>query len=194
MGYEEALRLIEEAKETGATRLDLIGQGLTELPPQLFELTNLSKLFLNDNQLTSLPSQIVQLSKLKTLWLHRNLLTALPPEVVQLTSLRNFRPYGNPLSSPPFEIATQGIEAIRKYFADLEGEKKELAEVKVVLVGEGASGKTSLTRLLRNERFNKNEPMTHGIRIKPWKTAGQDREIRCKLWDFGGQEIMHATH
>ncbi|CAK8712238.1 hypothetical protein GMJAKD_01485 [Candidatus Electrothrix aarhusensis] len=38
MGYEEALRLIEEAKETGATELTLSGNRLTELPPELFQL------------------------------------------------------------------------------------------------------------------------------------------------------------
>lgn len=171
MGYEEALRLVQQAAETKAIGLDLSRQGLIELPPELSRLTNLIGLNLRGNQLSSLPSKIVQLPKLERLMLE-----------------------GNPLISPPPEIAAQGIRAIRKYFTDLEGEQKELAEAKVILVGEGASGKTSLTRLLRNEPFNKNEAMTHGIRIKSWKTAGQDREIRCKLWDFGGQEIMQATH
>lgn len=36
---ELALKLIREAKETRATRLDLGNCGLTELPKELFELT-----------------------------------------------------------------------------------------------------------------------------------------------------------
>jgi GTPase SAR1 family protein len=79
----------------------------------------------------------------------------------------------------------QGIEAIREYFAEAEGETKEAAEVKVILVGEGASGKTSLVKQLHGERF---------IRIKRWKLACSGRELCCNLWDFGGQEIMQATH
>jgi small GTP-binding protein len=69
-----------------------------------------------------------------------------------------------------------------------------LAEVKVILVGEGASGKTSLTRCLKGEPFDKHEETTHGIRIEELTLAGASRSIRCKLWDFGGQEIMQATH
>jgi hypothetical protein len=34
----------------------------------------------------------------------------------------------------------------------------------------------------------------HGIRIKDWRIDTGDQELRCNLWDFGGQDIMHATH
>jgi hypothetical protein len=193
-GYEEALRLIEWATETGATELDLGYEGLTELPPELFKLTNLTWLNLYNNQLAALPLELFQLEQLTTLNFSNNDLTSLPPEIVRLTNLRELLLRGNPLVSPPIEIAEEGIEAIREYFAEVEGETKEAAEVKVILVGEGASGKTSLTRCLRGEQFNKHEPTTHGIRIKRWQLACSCRDLRCNLWDFGGQEIMHATH
>jgi len=45
MGKAEALSLIKEAAETGATRLDLRWQDLTELPPELFELKQLTTLW-----------------------------------------------------------------------------------------------------------------------------------------------------
>ncbi|CAK8723529.1 MAG: Leucine Rich repeat-containing protein [Candidatus Electronema aureum] len=93
MSKEEALQLIKEAAETGATELEFWRLGLTSLPPELFQLTNLT---LGDNQLTSLPPEIVQLTKLEELWLD-----------------------DNPLTSPPYELAKQGIEAIREYFASL---------------------------------------------------------------------------
>ncbi|MCI5220139.1 MAG: hypothetical protein D3914_13365 [Candidatus Electrothrix sp. LOE2] len=86
------------------------------------------------------------------------------------------------------------MSAIREYFASAEEGTRTVAEVKVILVGEGASGKTSLTRCLREERFNAHEETTHGIRIKPWQLDTGDQSLRCNLWDFGGQEIMHATH
>ena len=44
---ELALKLIREAKESRATRLDLGNCGLTELPEALFELTWLEELFLS---------------------------------------------------------------------------------------------------------------------------------------------------
>ncbi|MCI5224981.1 MAG: GTPase, partial [Candidatus Electrothrix sp. AR4] len=191
MGYDEALRLIEEAAETGAAELDLSGYDLTELPPELFCLTNLTRLHLNNNQLTSLPPEIGQLSKLKGIWLRGTLLTFLTPEIIQCTNLRTIGLGHTPLTSPPYELAVQGIKAIREYFASAEEGTKTVSEVKVILVGEGASGKTSLTRCLREERFNEHEETTHGIRIKPWQLDTGDQDLRCNLWDFGGQEIMH---
>ena len=127
--------------------------------------------------------------------LDNNQLTSLPPEIGQLTQVTKYLCLqGNPLTSPPYELAVQGIYAIREYFASAEEGTRTVAEVKVILVGEGASGKTSLTRCLREENFNQNEETTHGIRIKPWQLETGDQSLRCNLWDFGGQEIMHATH
>jgi small GTP-binding protein len=101
---------------------------------------------------------------------------------------------GNPLESPPPEIVKKGIVAIRSYFKSLEGEKKALNEVKVLLVGDGGAGKTSLVKQLLGEDFDKHEPQTHGINIRDWKVEDGDKSISVHFWDFGGQEIMHATH
>ena len=185
---------IEEARETGRSKLSLRVQGLTELPSELFQITDLKVLDLRGNQLSSLPPELFQLNSLTRLYLSFNQLTSLPPQISQMSNLRELYLHNNPLTSPPIEIAEQGIEAIRSYFASLEGESRLLAEVKVILVGEGASGKTSLTRCLRGEQFSAKEETTHGIRIKQWRINEETRPIRCNLWDFGGQEIMHATH
>jgi internalin A len=171
MSKEEALRRIKEAAETGATSINLMRQGLTEVPQDVFQLAKLKRLYLRYNRLSSLPPEIVNLPKLKELHLG-----------------------GNPLVSPPLEIVEHGLKAIREYFAEVEGETKEVAEVKVILVGEGASGKTSLVKQLHGARFDPHEATTHGIRIKQWQPASSCQQIRCNLWDFGGQEIMHATH
>jgi hypothetical protein len=179
------------------TKLKLLHLGsnqLSSLPPEIFQLTNLTELVLFNNQLSCIPSEIARLTNLKGLILDGNDLSSLPPELVQLPRLSRFKVYRNPLVNPPVELAEQGIEAVREYFAAAEEGTKELAEVKIILVGEGASGKTSLTRLLCAERFNLQEPMTHGIRINEWTATSRSRNIRCKLWDFGGQEIMQATH
>jgi small GTP-binding protein len=96
----------------------------------------------------------------------------------------------NPLESPPLDIASKGIEAIRSYFKSLEGEKRALNEVKVLLVGDGGAGKTSLVKQVLCEEFDRHEPQTHGINLRDWKVE----DIHVHFWDFGGQEIMHATH
>jgi len=176
------------------TTLDLGFNQLTSLSSELFQLKNLTELYLSFNQLTSIPPELFQLKNLTTLHLNSNQLTSLPPQIVELTKLERLDLSDNPLISPPLEIANRDIEAIRSYFTDLKGGSRLLAEVKVILVGEGASGKTSLTRCLRGERFNPKEETTHGIRITKWQINGATWPIRCNLWDFGGQEIMRATH
>jgi internalin A len=217
MTNEELLKVIEEAKASGVTRLNLNGKGLAALPIELFQLTNLKALNLNSNQLTilppaisrlvnltelnlsfnnltKLPQEIYQLSKLTTLDLYENHIASLPSEICQLTKLGYLELDGNPLISPPIEIAQQGINAIRQYFTELEKGKQPLNEAKIILIGDGAAGKTSLTKRLISNEFDPLEPVTHGIRITPWPVESGGRQIKANIWDFGGQEIMHATH
>jgi internalin A len=66
--------------------------------------------------------------------------------------------------------------------------------VKVLLVGDGAAGKTSLVKRLLDQDFDKNESQTHGININTMEITQNNTIIKIRLWDFGGQEIMHATH
>ena len=80
----------------------------------------------------------------------------------------------------------------------MDEQSQILNEVKVLLVGEGSAGKTSLAKRVLGEAFDPHESTTHGIRLKNWQvqTADNtaDKTIKVNLWDFGGQEIMHATH
>ncbi|MCI5158738.1 MAG: GTP-binding protein, partial [Candidatus Electrothrix sp. AUS1_2] len=218
MTDEELLRVIEEAKASGATRLDLSNKGLTSLPSELFQLTSLTELNLRGNNLINLPAQICQLisltklvirfnklsslpieiSQLKSLvWLNLsgNNLTILPSEIFQLPKLKVLYLDGNPLTSPPIEIAEQGIKVTRQYLASLQQEERPLNQVKLLLIGEGAAGKTSLVKQLLNEDFDPDEDTTHGINIRNWKVEENgDTPMRVNIWDFGGQEIMRATH
>ena len=54
-----------------------------------------------------------------------------------------------------------------------------------------------MNRLVDN-RFDPDEKKTEGINITRWQIPGKDDpgagNIRLNIWDFGGQEIMHATH
>lgn len=100
---------------------------------------------------------------------------------------------GNPLVVPPPEIIQSGNEAILT-FLNNSLEKLYLNEVKVILVGEGASGKTSLVKQLLKQTFDKKESQTHGIKINKHHFKYQNQNLIVHFWDFGGQEIMHATH
>jgi Leucine-rich repeat (LRR) protein len=67
--------------------LDLSNKQLTELPPEITQLTELQHLDLRGNQLKALPLDIGPLTALRHLNLRANEITTLPPEIEQLTAL-----------------------------------------------------------------------------------------------------------
>lgn len=181
-------------KLTNLTELDLSYNELNILPPKICQLAKLVQLELNNNQINILPLEICRLIKLEKLNLNYNQLTALPPEICQLTKLEKVNLSYNWFISPPREITEKGIENIRQYFSSLQAGVTPLHEVKILLVGDGAAGKTSLVKQLLDEVFDKDEDTTHGINIRGWDVEAGGTPIKVNIWDFGGQEIMHATH
>jgi Leucine-rich repeat (LRR) protein len=165
MKKDEVLRVIAEAVGNKQIELNLSGNQLERLPEGIVELKNLTTLNLSVNQLERLPAEIGELKNLTTLFLSANQLKTLPAEIVELKNLTTLDLSENPLESPPPEIAKRGIEAIRSYFKSLEVERRALNEVKVLLVGDGGAGKTSLVKQLLGEEFDKHELQTHGINI-----------------------------
>ena len=73
-------------------------------------------------------------------------------------------------------------------------ERGRLNEGKLILVGRGEVGKTSLVRRLVENDFRGDESKTQGINITTWLLREGSDTLRLNVWDFGGQEIMHATH
>nr|MDZ8046469.1 COR domain-containing protein [Nostoc sp. DedQUE02] len=169
---------------------------LSNLPPEFTQLFNLTELSLHNNQLSSLPSEICQLSNLKLLFLHNNQLSNLPPEFSQLSNLAELS-LSNNTQSPPPEIVAQGTQAILVYLQKQLNSSQRQWISKLLVVGEGGVGKTSLLRALHGEEFDINESTTHGIEIKSLKLTHPtqaDVTMLLNTWDFGGQEIYHATH
>jgi internalin A len=183
--------------------LELHSNKITSLPAEIGNLTNLRTLDLRGNELESLPAEIGNLTNLETLDLGGNELESLPLEICRLTNLETLDLRGNNLPIPPEILGKSGWgrepgnpAAILSYYSDLlsSQQKKSLNEVKVILVGQGDVGKTSLIKCLKGETFDPRERITHGIKIHQWQVPVNSQEIRLNLWDFGGQEIMHATH
>ncbi len=186
------------------TNLGLADNQLTDISV-LQGLSNLTDLVLSENRLTDI-SVLQGLKNLTSLDLRENKIKKLPEAIVDLgmeidvdvrtavLGKKGIYLYGNPLETPPPEIIRKGKKAIKAYFKSLEKGKLPLNEVKVLLVGDGGAGKTSLVKRLLGKRFNKKEAKTHGIDINQWEVKQQKTFIKTHLWDFGGQEIMHATH
>jgi len=69
---KKVLKKIKKAFQSGKPRLDLSGNELTTLPPEIGLLTSLTTLYLSENELTMLPPEIGQLTGLTTLYLSNN--------------------------------------------------------------------------------------------------------------------------
>jgi Leucine-rich repeat (LRR) protein/GTPase SAR1 family protein len=186
----------EIAQLTSLQMLTLDGNQLTALPPEIAQLTSLQTLQLNSNQLTALPPEIAQLTSLQQLMLNSNQLTALPPEIaVRLDDGLILNLDGNPLAEPLPELMEQGLGAVAIYLRSLRDGIAQY-EAKVLLVGEGNVGKTSLSAALRGDAFVERRSFTHGIEIRPLVLPhpGQGVDMTVRLWDFGGQEVYRVTH
>jgi internalin A len=99
---------------------------------------------------------------------------------------------GNPLSKAILDAYNKDINGFLEYLRSIQKPEKVLPlnECKVIFVGLGSSGKTSLMRRLYDNSYQKGEPETHGIN-KLNKKIG---DIRVNFWDFGGQYIQHSLH
>src|SRR5271166_53748 len=196
----------EIVKLTSLQSLDLRNNQLSSLPPEIVKLTSLQSLDLSFNQLSSLPPEIVKLTSLQSLSLGYNQLSSLPQEIVKLEQLKTIDLRGNPIPIPPEILGPKqpleqsgDIDTILDfYFRTVNLEETEpLYEAKLLLVGEGGAGKTSLANKVQDEHYqlNPNEPSTEGINVIRWDFAQPNNQtFRVNIWDFGGQEIYHTTH
>ncbi|HEV7401417.1 MAG TPA: COR domain-containing protein [Chthoniobacteraceae bacterium] len=69
-----------------------------------------------------------------------------------------------------------------------------MKEVRVLFVGRGRVGKTSVLKVLRGETLAPTEPETPGITVLPLGLQCPKGTATGHAWDFGGQEFLHGTH
>jgi internalin A len=189
---------------TSLQSLYLINNQLSSLPTEIGGLTSLQSLYLINNQLSSLPAEICRLQALETFNIGNNYLTSLPIEIKQLSQLKKLDLRGNPIPIPPEILGSSWTDLgqpsiiLNFYFRVQAPDNSEpLYEAKLLIVGEGEVGKTSLAKKIQDEFYElqSDEKSTHGIDIIRWyfeQPNGQ--KFRVNIWDFGGQEIYHQTH
>jgi internalin A len=173
----------------GLTHLSLANNNITDLTP-LRGIKHLKKLNVRDNRIERLPPDI-------TSWW-----PGMEIKWEEKYYIEGLNLYGTPLIAPPEEIVQQGTAAVKNYFVQIEGASVLFLESKLLLVGSGDVGKTSLMKKLKDHDFvvePGKEDTTRGIDIQPWQLLcpfpdGLSRDVNIHFWDFGGQDILHATH
>jgi len=184
------------------SHLILDNNQLREIPIELCHSQKLYQLGLSGNKLQEVPAEIGRLRQLSILELGYNQLRELPVALGGCKKLTRLFLHGNPSLGIPAEILGPSWEEgedqpaspsdiLDYYFRP----KRPLLEAKLILVGRGAVGKTSLVNRLIHGTFDQVKK-TEGIKITRWDVPlpnSQD-QAHLNVWDFGGQEIMHATH
>lgn len=214
--------------------LKLFANKLTALPSEIGKLRKLTVLDVSENRLEVLPNEIGQLTDLMVLNLSQNNLKSLPVEIQKLYNLKQLDLRKNPLPIPPEILErVNDPESILNYYFQVTGTNpniresevnkpdeaerigssfdfnevtvgKPLNQIKLLFVGQGSVGKTSLVLRILHRAFDQNQTKTEGISINQW-TINDGRQtvssiadgssfVKLNIWDFGGQEIMHATH
>lgn len=198
------------------TALNLNGMGLREVPAWVRRLMGLEELILDKNPLSVLPDWLGDMPQLHTLSLRNLRLMAFPESLLKLnatflsdSSQRIFsdglyiRIDDTELSIQPVALFDQSRDAspnrqvsrrlIENYFAE---PKVPIREAKVIFLGDGKVGKTyTIQRLLHDCRRGEYPTQeTHGILIEELKAVRNGQTYRVRVWDFGGQDIMHEMH
>ncbi|MBV9011064.1 MAG: hypothetical protein JO272_03260 [Pseudonocardiales bacterium] len=134
-------------------------------------------------------------------WLQRldlsgNLIANLPPELGKLPDTVSLKLDGNPLREPLPELYERGVQPLLAYLRGLTAGATARYEAKLILVGEGNVGKSSLVASLQGQEFVEERPTTHGIHISRLRVPNPDNDgfITLNTWDFGGQEVYRVTH
>jgi GTPase SAR1 family protein len=161
-------------------RIDLSGTAITSLPPlsaslDHVDLTGLRGRGLGTTELWPRKAD-AERPRPRTLYLHRSGLLVPPVaeqgEDAEDNVARSFRGFHEDI--------------------DLVG-RVESRRCKILLVGNGNAGKTTLAYVLRGLDPDHGEGSTHGIRFYPYVDPG-DPGTKRLMWDFGGQEIYHNAH
>ncbi|KPM35428.1 Glucose-repressible alcohol dehydrogenase transcriptional effector [Neonectria ditissima] len=86
--------------------MDMSGQGLRNLAPELFKYQFLNELYIASNKLTRLPKEIGELRQLRHLDASYNQISELPPELGMCTYLKQLLLFNNNIQELPFELGS----------------------------------------------------------------------------------------
>ena len=187
---------------TQLTQLYLWGNQISDLNP-LQHLTQLIQLNLRWNKISDLvPLQ--HSTQLTQLHLGGNKVTEITLDFLNcFPELTELQLDGNPIQNVPRELFgkqdTNVLTELRHYLEGVAKASSQVYQAKIILIGNGRVGKTCLVKRWLDNTFNPAEPSTHAIQLRRHELTTLARtkrfsNIQLNIWDFGGQDIYHATH
>jgi internalin A len=180
---------------TQLQQLDISETQVSDLTP-LKGLMQLQQLYVYSNQVSDL-TPLKDLMQLQQLYVYSNQVSDLMP-LKALTQLKQLCVQDCSIQYIPKEIYDQldCAEDLFAYWQDLDQSQTQInQQLKIMFLGNGCVGKTTLLHWFLDNKFkdlSHEDARTHGIFIKPYKFPNS--ETLAHFWDFGGQEVYHATH
>jgi len=102
----------------------------------------------------------------------------------------------NPLEYPPVSVIELGPEVVKNYYEmSEEYGHAPLSEGRVIFVGDGSSGKSSIIEKVLYNTFEKGREQTNGIRIEHMhlQHPNDQRDLIFHLWDWRSGNTTRRT-
>ncbi|XP_060603950.1 leucine-rich repeat serine/threonine-protein kinase 2-like [Ruditapes philippinarum] len=172
--------------------------------------SKLEKLHVSHNKLKLLPKEIGQFTSLTSLdFSHNKDITSLPDELGRCSKI-----YEMPIDGLDLDmsrvITARRVKDIISYLHNRLKKAQRYYRMKLMVVGYGGRGKTTLLKTLMKEKVKKKENRpTVGVVVKDWVYTMFDRRVSddgirlfnarkvhvtLNTWDFAGQEDFYSTH
>jgi len=160
-----------------------------EIPNELSKFKNLKELYFSSNELYEFPESILELTNLEVLDLSYNYIERIPESLVGLKKLRVLKLESNPIFNLNEISSLKPQQLILALLSTQNQAKRNLNEAKVLVLGHGGVGKTSLVNCIVDKKIDTTS--TFGIEIGSHVLSNK---VKINIWDFAGQEITHQMH
>lgn len=188
-------------------KLNYAHREIDKVPGEIFTTPNVTDISFAYTNITHIPERIGQLDALKCIYLTGLRLDTFPRSLLEKFEIHydDFHDHHGIIGGSrivvddiPPEIFRQGNQAIKRHYAQLYAEKSsgvdfKLNEAKVIVLGSGNAGKTSVIKALTNLPYDPKEPATIGLDIKQRTIQIGKNDFILNIWDFGGQSVYQAT-
>ncbi|KAH3761120.1 leucine-rich repeat-containing protein [Pelomyxa schiedti] len=166
---------------------------ITSVPAEINRMGALTTLDLSYNCISSLPEEIGYCSRLVDINLEHNALNTLPATLSRIlqNASATLKLSSNPNLDVPSAIYSDRVALLHYLLQAPLGEETRWNQVKLVILGSTAVGKTSLCQHLHGT-YNKTPLSTDGVSVN--LTPFTINNVEFCSYDFGGQVILQETH
>ncbi|MCD8440287.1 leucine-rich repeat protein [Tenacibaculum finnmarkense] len=187
------------------TKLNLLyisSNQITEIE-NIDKLTKLSKLNISENQITKIKN-LDKLIKLKDLNISYNEIAEIEnlKQILNVKNLSFLSVHGNPYTENYQLFLRQGVNHLDIIKSELQKLEENIISiqlpVKIMLLGNHASGKSTLLKYLQTKRRYKVNPnkniSTHVLSVEHSKKKINYNLPKAIFYDFGGQDYYHGIY